>query len=104
MIARLSVVQRMVLTFMFDQAKKGKNTLIVPGHKKTRVGFVGEEPGIATCTTTLFFLRHHRLIEALPEDRYRLTAEGEAALRAPKPSGVVTSMEQWRRRTRGISK
>lgn len=115
MTTRLSTVQRMILTYMLDQAKQGKPTIIADGHKKTRVGYFPalQAEGVATNSTTVFFLRHHGLIEevrsgasplkgeeAYEERRYRLTAKGEQLLGAPKPSGVGHSMEQWKRRTR----
>jgi hypothetical protein len=102
----------MVLTFMLDQAKQGKLTIIATGHKKTRVGYFPalQAEGVATCTTTLFFLTHNGFIEAVrsgpalkgeeayDDVRYRLTAKGEQALGAEAPSGVATTMTQWRRR------
>lgn len=89
------MVQRKILTFMLDEEKKGKPTLISSGEKKTRAGYfpaLGEE-GIGTNSTTLFFLLHHGLIEAVrpgqalkgeeayDDLRYRLTEKGKAALR-----------------------
>lgn len=110
---KLTLVQRMVLTFMLDQAKQGKLTIIATGHKKTRVGYFPalQAEGVATCTTTLFFLKHGGFIEevrsgpalkgeeAYDDVRYRLTAKGEAAICASAPSGVATTMKQWKRRT-----
>ncbi len=100
---RLSTVQRMVLTFVLDQGKQGKPAIIATGHKKTRIGFFPklQAEGVGTCTTTLFFMRHNGLIEAVGGDRYRITAKGEQALGAAKPSGVATTPKQWERRTRG---
>lgn len=85
---RLSTVQRMVLTFMLDQGKQGKPTIIVSGHKKTRVGYFPalQAEGVATCFTSLFFLRYNGLIEPVG---------------AAPPSGVTTAPKQWERRTRG---
>lgn len=111
---RLSLVQRMVLTFMLDQAKQGKLTIIASGHKKTRVGYYFpalQAEGVATNSTTIFFLRHHGLIEAVhpgpalkgeegyDDVRYRLTAKGEELLGAAKPTGVAVTPKEWKRRT-----
>lgn len=100
---RLTTVQRMVLTFMLDQAKQGKPTIIVPGHKKTRVGYFPalQAEGVATCSTSLFFLRYNGLLEPVGDERYRLTAKGEQALGAAKPSGVSVTPKEWKRRTLG---
>jgi hypothetical protein len=71
---------------------------------------------VATCSTTLFFLTHHGLIEAVrvgsalkgeeaysaSDIRYRLTPKGEAALGAAPPSGVHTTDAHWKRRTTGV--
>lgn len=93
---KLSAVQRQILTYMLDEEAKGKATLIASGQKKTRAGYfpaLGAE-GIGTNSTTLFFLRHHGLIEQVrsgapplkgEEDyddlSWRLTAKGKEALR-----------------------
>jgi hypothetical protein len=120
-VKRLSAVQRTVLAFMLEQAKQGKPTIIVTGHKKTRTGYFPalQAEGVATCTTTFFFLRHHGLIEPVhsgglveastfsdssqrytgTDIRYRLTAKAEAALGTAKPSGVVLTPKEWKRRT-----
>lgn len=109
---RLSTVQRMVLTFMLDQAKQGKLTIIASGHKKTRIGYFPafQAEGVATNSTSLFFLREHGFIEAVrpatePGEqepvRYRLTAKGEEALGAEPPSGVSVTPKEWKRRTLG---
>jgi len=85
----------MILTFMLDEEKRGKPTLIATGHKKTRAGYFPalQAEGIGTCSTTLFFLKHNGLIEevrsgaalkgeeAYDDVRYRLTAKGKEALR-----------------------
>lgn len=100
---RLSTVQRMVLTFVLDQGKQGKPAIIETGYKKTRIGYFPslQAEGVATCTTTLFFLRQNGLISAEGEDRYRLTAKGEQALGAATTTGVAVSTKEWERRTRG---
>jgi hypothetical protein len=103
-VKRLSTVQRMVLTFVLDQGRHGKPAIIATGHKKTRVGYFPalQAEGVATCTTSLFFLRHNGLIEAVGGDRYRLTAKGEEALGAAKASGVAVTPKEWKRRTAGV--
>jgi hypothetical protein len=107
---RLSPVQRLVLAHILDRSKQGKPAIIAEGHKKTRVGYIPslESEGVATCSTTLYFLRHHGLIERVKvaggssasfSGYYRLTSKGEAALGIASPSGVHTTEAQWKRRT-----
>lgn len=109
MAARLTPIQRLVLRHVLACAKKGQPAIIVSGHRKTRVvefqvkeasGFVRLH-GIATNSTTLYFLMQHQLLERVEADqeRYRLTPKGEAALDAAPLSGVHTTEAQWKRRT-----
>jgi hypothetical protein len=110
---RLSPVQRLVLAHVLERAKQGKPAILAEGHKKTRVGYIPslQSEGVATCSTTLYFLRHHGLIERVKaaggssasfSGYYRLTPKGEAALGAAPPSGVHTTDAQWKRRTTGV--
>jgi hypothetical protein len=106
-VLRLSAVQRMILTYLLDQAKQGKApTIIADGHKKTRVGFFPalEAEGVATNSTTLYFLRHHGLIDQVMHEResgtgyFRLTFKAEQLLSVKLPPVAVTPKE-WKRRT-----
>lgn len=105
---KLTTVQRMILTFVLDEEQRGKPAIIATGHKKTRVGYFPslQAEGIATNTTSLFFLRNHGFVEQVHSGRmveatllgdagvshvgtepvrYRLTDRGRQALRkAPK--------------------